>query len=430
MKSICNLLRFSFIISISFLLINCKSVQISKHLEKSIDSSFYKHQFTGLIVYNPRTKDTIFSHNAERYFTPASNTKIFTLYTALQYLPKKIPALKYAVHQDTLIVRGTGDPSFLHPYFKDSTALKFMQKYNAIKLVTDNYSDEKFGPGWAWEDYDTYFSPERSAFPMYGNVVTIYNADSLKTYPEFLVSQTSLTSSKRNRDFNTNRFYYKQNQNDTIEVPLVLKESMLKALWDNLIPNRVTFIPNTTIKTEHTLYNNVKPDSLYKRMMHQSDNFLAEQILALASSTISDTLDTDHIRKEVLQEQLKDLKQQPEWVDGSGLSRYNLFTPLSFVQVLEKLYNELPRKSLFNIFPTGGESGTIKNWYDNKDKPFVYAKTGTLKNNHALSGYLITNSNDILIFSFMNNNHVKSLSKVKENMQTILEFIRENVPTR
>ena len=408
------------------MLINCKSIKISKDLKRSINSSFYKSQFTGLIVYNPRTKDTIFSHNAERYFTPASNTKIFTLYTALQYLPKKIPALKYAVHQDTLIVRGTGDPSFLHPYFRDSTALNFMKKYSIIKLVSDNYSNEKFGPGWAWEDYDTYFSPERSAFPMYGNVVTIYNSDSLRTYPEFLVSQTSFTLSDKQRDFNTNKFYYKLNQNDTIEVPLVLNDNMLKALWNDLIPDRIVFASSTKVKTEQKLYSSVKPDSLYKRMMQKSDNFLAEQILTLASSTISDTLNADSIRNAVLENQLRNLKQKPEWVDGSGLSRYNLFTPLSFVQVLEKLYTEIPRERLFNFFSVGGESGTLKNWYKGDIKPYIFAKTGTLKNKHALSGYLLTNSGEVLIFSFMNNNYVTSTSKVKEKMQIILEYLRDN----
>src|SRR5690606_41640918 len=102
---------------------------------------------TGFIVYNPRTKDTIFNHNANRYFVPASNTKIFTLFTGLQYLPDHVPALKYAVHQDTLIIRGTGDPSFLHPYFKDSTALNFIKNYKAVKLISDNYANAKFGPG-------------------------------------------------------------------------------------------------------------------------------------------------------------------------------------------------------------------------------------------------------------------------------------------
>lgn len=434
MKKICNfkkvkdpnsIIRFSFLILVSLLLSNCKSAHVSKHLEKTLNSNFYDHQFTGVMVYNPRTKDTVFNHNSERYFTPASNTKILTLYTGLQYLPEKVPAFKYTVHQDTLIVRGTGDPSFLHPYFKDSTALDFMKNYKAIKLVTDNYANDKFGPGWAWEDYDMYYSPERSAFPLYGNVLSISNTGELNTYPEILKPQVAFTSMNKRRDFNENNFYYKLTRKDTIEVPFVLDTTLVKQLWSDLLPNKVEFIPNTTAKTDQVLYS-IPTDSLYKRMMQVSDNFLAEQILILASSTISDTLDADPIRKAILENQLKDLKQEPKWRDGSGLSNYNLFTPLSLVQVLEKLYAEVPRERLFNFFPKGGVSGTIKNWYAGVDGPYVFAKTGTLSSTHTLSGYLVTNSGEVLIFSFMNDNYRNSTDKIREQMQNVLQFLRDN----
>ena len=69
-------------------------------------------------------------------------------------------------------------------------------------------------------------------------------------------------------------------------------------------------------------------------MMQESDNFLAEQLLLLASSTLSDTLNTKTAIEYMLNNHLKDLKQQPRWVDGSGLSRYNLFSPEAIVYVL------------------------------------------------------------------------------------------------
>lgn len=420
-----RIIRISFIVLISVLFFNCKSAQISKELTKSITSDFYDHQFTGLMVYNPRTKDTVYNHNAERYFTPASNTKIFTLFTALQYLPEKIPALKYAVDGDTLIVKGTGDPSFLHPYFKDSTALNFMKTYKVVKLVTDNYCNDKFGPGWAWEDYDTYFSPERSAFPLYGNVVSISNTGDLKTYPEFLRPQATFTAMDKRRDFNANNFYYKLTRKDTIEVPFVLDSIMVKKLWDDILPDKVKFVQNYTTKTDKVLYS-IPSDSLYKRMMYVSDNFLAEQILILASSTISDTLDTDTIRKSILKNQLKFLKQQPKWYDGSGLSSYNLFTPLSIVQVLEKLYSEIPKERLFNFFPVGGKTGTLKKWFGGDKEPYIYAKTGTISSTYCLSGYLVAKSGEVLIFSFMNNHYATSTNDIKTQMQSILEYLRDH----
>jgi D-alanyl-D-alanine carboxypeptidase/D-alanyl-D-alanine-endopeptidase (penicillin-binding protein 4) len=67
----------------------------------------------------------------------------------------------------------------------------------------------------------------------------------------------------------------------------------------------------------------------------------------------------------------------------------------------------------------------VKNWYK-ADSPYIFGKTGSLSNNHCLSGYLITKSGKTLIFSFMNSNFVASTSDIRSNMQGILEYIRDN----
>ena len=60
-----------------------------------------------------------------------------------------------------------------------------------------------------------------------------------------------------------------------------------------------------------------------------------------------------------------------------------------------------------------------------KDKPYIYAKSGSLGNNYNLSGYLITNSGKVLAFSYMNNHFMNSSSKIKEKMQVTLKKIRD-----
>jgi D-alanyl-D-alanine carboxypeptidase/D-alanyl-D-alanine-endopeptidase (penicillin-binding protein 4) len=411
-------------IGLIFIFIGCKSTQVSRKITKQLNSGFFDNQFTGVLIYNPVSNETLYNYNADKYFTPASNTKIFTLYAALQYLPEKIPTFKYTIEKDTLTVLGTGDPSFLHSYFQDSTALKMFDNYKKINLILSNLEDKKYGPGWAWEDYDTYYSPEKSSFPMYGNVLTINYENELETSPKILEDSVEIKASNFNRSYYSNQFYYQPKNNTPKEIPMVMDSLLIHKLWNHLLPNRVHITNYSLKEMEHTAYS-IASDSIYRRMMHESDNFIAEQLLILASSTLSDTLNSNTVRKEILENQLSDLKQQPRWVDGSGLSRYNLFTPTSFVQVLTKLYTEIPRERLFSFFPAGGKHGTFKDWYAGNPEPYIYAKSGTLGNNYSLSGYIVTKSNKILIFSFMNNHFTTSTNDVKHKMQSIFEFLRD-----
>ncbi|MGB5661848.1 D-alanyl-D-alanine carboxypeptidase, partial [Eudoraea sp.] len=177
---------------------------------------------------------------------------------------------------------------------------------------------------------------------------------------------------------------------------------------------------------EKMILSGILTDSINKRMMQESDNFLAEQLLLLASSTLSDTLNTGTAIAYMLENHLKDLKQPPRWVDGSGLSRYNLFSPEAMVYVLNAIYREVPKERLFHLFAEGGKSGTISDWYPGNPQPYIYAKTGTLGNNHNISGYLITKSGKTLIFSFMNNHFMNPASEIKKQMQYVFEWVRDN----
>ncbi|MFN0728627.1 D-alanyl-D-alanine carboxypeptidase/D-alanyl-D-alanine-endopeptidase [Polaribacter gochangensis] len=404
---------------------NCKTAKLNRTISKKLNTSFYENQFTGVYIYDIKAEKEVYNYNGERYFTPASNTKLFTLLTGLTMLPDSIPAFKYAVNKDTITIQGTGDPTFLHNYFKDSTALKMIDNYAKANIIIDNITDKRFGPGWAWEDFDSYFSAERSAFPMYGNVVTVQNEDSIVVQPAFYQSKIKITDNFYGRDEFKNKFYFRSDRKSETEIPMIIDSTLISNLWNEILPNKISVVKSSALKPSTIAYS-VPSDSLYRRMMEVSDNFLAEQILVLASSTLSDTLSSSNVRKHVLENQLKELKQQPRWVDGSGLSRYNLFTPISFVEVLSKMHKMIQQERLFNLFPVGGEFGTIKNWYAGKTKPYVFAKTGTVGNNHNVSGYLLTNSGKVLVFSFMNNHFKKTNDQVRTQMQTTFEWLRDN----
>ena len=414
-------------------LLTILSIFLSVHLfaqteliEKHLNSDFYSTQFTGFYLYDPITKEEIYNYNGNKFFIPASNTKIFTLYTAMKMLNDSIPAFKYQLIGDELHIEGTGDPTFLHPKYKNTRALDFL-KNNGSKIIFhwNNFDEESFLPGWTWDDFRKDYAPERSQFPIHENLVSISkNGSSIKTFPTYFEELTEIREMPEPRNFYDNKFYI-SNKKRTEKVPFIVNETVIEKSLSQILGKPVDMVKTPMINNPKVFYSQ-KSDDVYREMMENSDNFLAEHLLILASSTLPGKLSASETITFSKRYLLNDLKQQPEWFDGSGLSRYNLFTPQSFAQVLGKMYNEFPEQRLFSIFPIGGKTGTIKNRYKDSAQPYIYAKTGTLNNNVTLSGYLKTKSGRTLIFSLMNNNSIKDLSWIRNENEKLLRIIRDN----
>ncbi len=430
----------TYILIVAVLLIfsSCSTTQeIPWDLDKHFNNTEILKQGThGLAVYDPQENRMIFEYNAEKYFTPASNIKLFTLFTGLKILEDSVPALHYIVKNDSLIFWGTGDPSFLNPDLPTSGVLEFLRDRNEQLFYLPPPQEEKyFGPGWAWDDFNSSYSVERGSFPIYANSVNFRkvpgNPD-LMVNPGIFSDSLSITSPNSfrgiKRDMTRNNFKYDPEVNqDNLNQNVPFKYS------SNLVVN----VLKDTLKKDITILKDFKPegiyktvfsipvDSMYKRMMEVSDNFIAEQILLLASQKLTDTLSSNIAIDYMLENHLNDLPDDPKWVDGSGLSRYNLVTPRTMVKLLSKIQAEIPQERLFNLLATGGVSGTLRNSYV-AEEPYIFAKTGTLRHNHSLSGFLKAKSGKVLLFSFMNSNYTASTNDVKAQMELILREFYEN----
>jgi D-alanyl-D-alanine carboxypeptidase/D-alanyl-D-alanine-endopeptidase (penicillin-binding protein 4) len=432
---------YIFIISILLVFNSCSA---TKKLSKNFDDSFenseaFKKGIVGFIVYDPEFGKVLYEHNSEKNFTPASNTKLFTFYTGLKILGDSVPAIKYGIHNDSLVFKGTGDPTFLHHKFSDSKVLEFFDKRKEKLLyVLPNFTEEFFGPGWAWDDYKWYYAVERGDFPIYGNFVkfTFEPGNSIPNVePSFFNKFIEIDSTYAGktslaiRNFYGNKFV-SQHSLESIgrvqEVPFKYSPELAVDLLSDTLNKPVKIIkkvPKHFLPLK-TLYS-IPTDSLYKRMLQESDNFFAEQILLMSAEKISDTLKTQIAIDYMIKEHLKVLPDEIKWVDGSGLSVYNLFTPRTMVKLLELISEEVPRERLFKLLPVGGQSGTLKNFYK-AETPYIFAKTGTLSNTHTLSGFLKTKKGKILIFSFMNDNYTIPTSRLKQEMERMLKNIHEN----
>lgn len=425
----------------SLFLSSCSS---SKKLTSQLNTTLEEYPafqtgFSGIMVYDPGVKKVIFEHNCDKYFTPASNTKLFTFYAGLKVLGDSAPALEYTVRNDSLLFRGTGDPSFLYDKFESTAVLDFLNtRDETFVYVPPLFQEEHFGPGWSWDDYNYSYSVERSAMPVYGNCVSFsFSAEEEvpAVKPQFFsryirkdsVAEGSYTRIMRNLSENNFTYHHEPGAGKrSREVPFIYTSELLTELLNDTLKKPVGILDpeKADFRNSKILYS-IPMDSLYKRMLQESDNFIAEQILLMSSKVLTDTLKADITLDYMKENHLQNLPDKVTWVDGSGLSVYNKFTPRAVVKLLEKISEEVPQKRLFQLLPAGGESGTLRNFYK-AEEPYIYAKTGTISNVHTLSGYLKTKSGKVLIFSFMNNNYTVPSSEIKAGMEIILRNIYLN----
>ncbi|NBC65271.1 MAG: hypothetical protein GVY07_06355 [Bacteroidetes bacterium] len=410
-------------------------------------SKVFSSNVTGFVLYDPEVDSTLYSLNGHKYFTPASNTKLFTFYAGLKALPDTLPALEYVVNGDSLIFWGTGDPSFLHREYGSDSVYNFLKNSPQKLFYSDShFDDEPLGAGWSWDDYNSYYSAEKSPFPIYGNMVefTIENIEinRIKRVEGELLIEPELFRQNIEeaigddqqillRDRTGNQFeYYPKADTTRYEYlkPFHYTPEIITEMLTDTLGKDVDYVEIEKPSDTNRIFS-IPADTVYKRMLQPSDNFIAEQLLLMIASKWGGPMNTGNVIEYTSKNFLADIPDEPQWADGSGLSRYNMFTPRSIVRLLQKIDDEFETdKEMYELFPAGGVSGTIESWYAHRNggEPYVYAKTGTLMNNHCLSGFIVTNSGRKLIFSFMNNHYVTSSSVVKEEMEEVLWHIYSN----
>ena len=386
----------------------------------------------GICIYEPATQTYWYERQSGNYFIPASNTKLFTLYAGMKYLGDSITGLLYQVKENGITaIIPTGDPTFLHPGFNKQPILSFLQSQKSIQILFPPGKFEAYGSGWAWDDYMESYMVPRSSFPIYGNMVYMnqVGTDIVNIFPQYFREMANQAPSYENgfdvkRGFNDNRLIISDGLLKNKKVPFYANEETLTRLLDDTLKTK-THIgkQENVIGTYLPLYSRPS-DSLFTPMMHDSDNYLAEQVLLMACDKKLGYMCDGNIIDTILKTLMYDVPHKPRWVDGSGLSRYNLFTPKSFVYILEKMKNEFGMHRMKTILPTGGE-GSLSNYFESA-KGSIFAKSGTLSNNSALSGYLYTQKGRLLIFSILLNHYPAKAAGARHAMENFLLHIRNN----
>lgn len=422
------------LISFCLLIISCST---EKQIASQARNTLLEYQdlntaHIGISIFDPAAGKYLYDSQGSKYFIPASNTKLFTLYAGMKYLPDSLVAARYKMEDETVVLQATGDPTFLHPDFTNQPLFNFLQRKEIRKIsINTAFAAESFGAGWSWEDYKDGFMAERDPFPIYGNMATIiFSGDSVQTIPS-VIRQSVAGFPRTDQPWKPDRrlgahFFIIDTTGGTLarekKITMAMEKGTYAAYYlaDTLHKEVVTnYTP--LLKGEGTPIYSQPKDSLFAIMMHRSDNFYAEQILLMVSEERNGIMNDVAIIDTLLLNDLYDLPQKPRWADGSGLSRYNLFSPKDFIWVLNKLKDEFGMERLKIILP-GAEGGTLSGLYTGYEHR-IYAKTGSLSNNLSLSGYMLTKKNRSLLFSVMINNYNASAAAIRKQIEKFLTGI-------
>ena len=409
----------SYLFSIVLLTV-LSACNIQKAQKTLLQTTALKGAHVGIAVYNDTKQTWIDQYQSDHYFTPASNTKILATYVGLKYLGDSLPGFSMAENADTLFLTPLGDPSFLHPDFTYQPVVELIKNTKKQVVIQPTKANDQFGHmgnGWAWNDYGEDYQPERSRMPIYGNVVHFYQGNGklfIKPFTFFKDISDITTVYQKNwtRKLVGNQFYTDGEKNTAPyfqvpfdsyfepNLPLYLLQDTLKVKL-NIVDGISSILKQHIVKT-------VPTDSLLKIMMRRSDNFFAEQVLLMGSQQLLGKMDDAAFIDTLLKTEFSQLPQKMRWVDGSGLSRYNLNTPENYVAILKKMQDEFGQKRVTHIFETGGE-GTLSAYYKNFPGE-IHAKTGSLSGQIALSGFIYTHKNQKLYFSILVSNHMSPTS--------------------
>jgi D-alanyl-D-alanine carboxypeptidase/D-alanyl-D-alanine-endopeptidase (penicillin-binding protein 4) len=192
-------------------------------------------------------------------------------------------------------------------------------------------------------------------------------------------------------------------------------ESFQEILFkEGITVNKAETVKSFMASNLETLFSTIESPSLSEllKKVNQDSNTLYTESLAVLLS------------KNQLESNLTNLGIDPEGyslIDGSGLSRQNLITPETLVKTLILMarspYGEVYKDSLAMAGKTGTLQGRFK---DTVLEGKLRAKTGTLSGNSALSGYLDTENDGVIIFSIIVNSSDQNVSILRSGIDEIV----------
>ncbi len=462
-----------FIISLSITFPQDFNPEIVEELNEIFEDEYFQSTTLAVSIFDLTTGNYLYRKNDKQLLHPASNMKVITSATGLEYLGPEYTFSTSVYHTGIImdsvcygdiVVVGGFDPDFTT---EDLDTLVYSLKDYGINEIRGNiYGDVSnmdslfWGNGWMWDDDPSYDFPYMT--PLIINDVSIEiayepgligNPVNISLIPEtdfFDITNESITSKEDTSNFEITRDWLNRGNEiiisgdlsyraepDTVKINIVNPEYyFLYLLKEKIEANSIKFygrLDTLTLPVYSKLIYEKKRSfgEIIINLNKDSDNLSAEMTLRALSLERYDkpasakkgiqVIDSLIARTELNYKNYK-------IVDGSGVSHYNLVTPELLIEILKYMYYKSPEnyKILKESFPIAGVDGSLENRMK-KNQAFenVYAKTGTLSGVSTLSGYLMSANKHEIAFSIFVQNYIGSSRVARGYQDRICRFLSE-----
>jgi D-alanyl-D-alanine carboxypeptidase/D-alanyl-D-alanine-endopeptidase (penicillin-binding protein 4) len=454
--------------------------QLQSEITKITDVPALQTARVGVFVQASPSQEVLANLDGDRYFIPASSTKLFTTAIALKKLGTDYRFATRLMSPTAPTTDGTlenglwlavsGDPSF-----QSATGLKSLVtqlKDRGVKRInggiwgiTSMQGPELVG-SWEWQDLQEYYAAIASPFTIDGNSLywsiqptkigepVKFNwdiADPSLANDWKIDNQSKTVAAEGEYDLTVTRVGDQKILRITGQMPIDAelrlggvampnpKDNFLRLLRRELVAQGIQISPVNNVQSTkppvlaQELAIAVSPplSAIVNTTNKDSDNLYAELLLrALGDRSMqAKTTSNDNLVNGLatVNQYLQTVKvANVSLADGSGLSRRNLATPRAISQLLQtSARDQAFRKSL----PIAGLDGTLTNRFkDTAAQTILQAKTGTLTGAISLSGYVQPPNYNEVTFSIMINNSNLPSTDLRQYTDTIAVLLTRLAP--
>ncbi len=407
--------------------------QLGERIEAIATQPEFHRARWGVLVQTLDSRETLYALDAQRYFTPASNVKLFTTAAALTALGPEFRIRTSIYHAGTdtngaiLRVVGRGDPTLTD---RDLQNLGQQLGDRAIDQISQLIGNDQFfrgsgvNPNWEWEDVQSGYGAPATSLILNENEIRVTLSPQAVGQPlrvdwddpweaaHWRVENTSITVAVGEPEFVTVGRDFSQPvlnirgqlqvgsrpDQSAVSIPnptqyfLTRFEQVLEAAQIPVGQTRVASDSAPFDAPEIAALQSAPLAELLIPTNRDSNNLYAEALLRHLGAQSSETDDALNTGLDAVQNILTGLGVDPSGyriADGSGLSRQNLASPAAFVQTLQAM-GRSPHFSIYrNSFAVAGVSGTLRNRFQGTPvEGNLWGKTGGLTAVSSLAGYL------------------------------------------